>query len=111
MSDNATAEQIAAAGGFDAVECCGEIAGYANPKPFTPAAAARFEEIRQRHVSAFDPFGNAWSTDPEARALLADPAAHGTPGDGQRLPFTCKRCSAAFMWAGGSIRRMPKEVA
>ena len=107
---SATAEQIAAAGGFLAVECCGEVAGYANPSPFTPEAAALFEEIRQRYVSAFDPFGNAWDKDPEAKALIADPAAHGTPADGERLPFACRTCGAAFTWAGGTICRVPKEI-
>ena len=110
MSDDVTIEQIAAAGGFVAVECCGEVAGYANPSPFTVEAAAHFEAIRQRHVSPFDPLGNAWSDDPEAKALIADPTAHGTPEDGTRMPFTCRRCGAAFTWAGGSICRLPKEV-
>jgi len=108
MSD-ASVEQIAQAGGFIAVECCGEIVGYANPKPFSKASAARFEEIRQRHVSPFDPLGNAWSDDPEAKALIADPSAHATPDDGTRMPFSCKTCGAAFVWAGGSIRRLSKE--
>jgi len=111
MTDlDATIEQIAAAGGFLAVECCGEVVGYANPSPFTPEAAARFEAIRQRYVSPFDPYGNAWSSDPEAKALIADPAAHGTPDDGERMPFSCRSCGAAFMWAGRTIRRIPKDA-
>ena len=108
---NGAAEQIAAAGGFLAVECCGEKIGFTNPSPLTREAADRFETIRQRCMSAEDPFGNGWTADPEAKALLADPAAHGPPDDGDRLPFACPRCGAAFVWAGGIPRRVPKEVA
>ena len=109
MSD-ATGEQIAAAGGFLTVRCCGAVVGYTNPRPFTLEAAARFEEIRQRHVTPDDPYGNGWTVDPEANALIADPATKGPPPDGERLPFACQRCGASFVWAGGAPRRVPKET-
>lgn len=106
-----TIEQLVAAGGFLSVECCGKVVGDTNPRPFTQEGAARFETIRQRHVSSTDPFGNAWVRDPEARELLADPSAHGPPDDGERLPFTCPTCSAAFVWAAGIPRRVAPETA
>ena len=109
MSD-ATSEQIAAAGGFIAVECCGERVGFANPRPFTREAAVRFEEIRESYVSSADPFGNSWSNDAEAKKLLADPGACASPEDGERLPFSCPRCDASFVWIGGAPQRVPKEV-
>jgi len=104
------AEQLAPIGGLLAVECCGKNVGFTNPRPFTREAATRFEAIRQGHVTGDDPFGNGWTADPEAQALLSDPAAHGPPDDGQRLPFTCLRCGASFVWAGGIPQRVPKEV-
>lgn len=110
MSD-ATGAQIAAAGGFVDVECCGQNVGFANPRPFTREAAERFDAIRESYVSPADPFGNGWAADPEAKALLADPGSHAVPEDGERLPFTCPLCGAAFVWAVGIPRRVPTEVA
>ena len=108
---NATVEQLAAAGGFIEVRCCGENVAFANPKPFSREANIRFEEIRENYVSAADPFGNRWVDDPEAKALVADPKARATPEDGERLSFGCPRCGASFVWAGGAPRRVPKEIA
>lgn len=108
MSD-APAEQIATTGGFLSVECCGEHVGYVNPRPSSREAAARFEALRTRHVSADDPFGNGWSADPAARELLADPGACAAPDDGERLPLACPRCGASFAWAGSIPQRVSRE--
>ena len=110
MSD-ATSAQLAAAGGFVPVECCGQLVRYVNPRPFTSEASARFDAIREGYVSPADPFGNGWAADLGAKALLADPGSYAAPEDGVRLPFTCELCGAAFVWAGGIPRRVPTEVA
>ena len=102
--------EIAAAGGFVEVTCCGKSLGFSNPRPFTLIAARRFEEIRQSHVTADDPHGNGWATDREAKALIEDPAAHEAPDDGARLPFACGACGASFVWAGGEIQRVARET-
>jgi hypothetical protein len=110
MSD-ATVERLVAAGGFIEIRCCGENVAFANPNPFSREANIRFEEIRERYVSAADPFGNRWVDDLEAKALIADPKSHATPEDGERLAFGCPHCGASFVWAGGVVCRVPKESA
>lgn len=85
--------------GFIAVQCCGQIVGHVNARPFTREATERFCEIQQA-------LGAAWPDDPEANALIADPASYETPADGTPISFGCDRCGAKFAWAGGIPARI-----
>lgn len=92
-------KQMGLEDGFVEIRCCGESAGFVNTRPFTPEASERFCAIQQR-------LGNAWVDDAEAKALIADPAAHGPPPDGTPVAFRCGHCGAHFKWAGGAPVRI-----
>ena len=80
--------------GFVELKCCGASVGFVNPRLFTAAASKRFAAIQQK-------LGNTWTEDPEAKALVADPASYGPPPDGTPILFSCGRCGAHFTWIGG----------
>ncbi len=80
--------------GFVELKCCGESVGFVNARPFTTAASARFAALQQK-------LGDTWAEDPEARALVADPASYGPPPDGTPILFSCGRCGAHFTWIRG----------
>jgi len=81
------------------VRCCDDVVGLANSRPFTTEAGNRVQAICDR-------LGNEWVNDPEARELLDDPNSYAPPPDGTVIPFTCPRCAAVFVWAGG----LPQKV-
>ena len=80
--------------GFVELKCRGASVGFVNPRLFTTAASERFTAIQQK-------LGNAWVEDPEAKALINDPASYGPPPDGTPILFSCGRCGANFTWIGG----------
>ena len=96
---------------FVELRCCDQEFGGINTRPFTLLASVRFEEIRARNVTADDPLGNGWLTDPAAKALLADPTSYGTLPDGHRFELTCPTCGASFVQIDGRPVRVPREVA
>lgn len=115
MSDDAESAEVLALlaqkPNFAPLICCGQQFGVVNTVPFSDAAAARFEEIRQSHISVEDPMGNSWQDDPAAMELMMNPDSYAPLPDGHQFPFACPTCGARFVQAGGKPTRIaPNEI-
>lgn len=83
----------------DELHCCGVVFGVVNLHRFTRAANAAYLAVEAE-------VGNAHACDdPRVRALMADPAAHEEPAEGEQLTPSCPSCGAGFVFVRGRATR------